>query len=202
MYFVSLGEVQNGPFSQFSFCPSLTDMHLQGVLEPDLPVLLIFPGPAGYGGWMRPSLFGGSMSAREGGLSLALIKLRGTAPNLPVLSPLPSQQAEANTLHFAQLLPCQLCWARAEKSSGFALFFFRFFPSSMFILFFLLLFNYSCLHFLPTTPPHPSQTHLPPPSPTSTLPLGFVLVSFIVPPENPSPHCPLPTPLCLLLDCS
>ena len=28
---------------------------------------------------------------------------------------------------------------------------------------FLLLFNYSCLHFLPIPPPHPSWTHLPPP---------------------------------------
>ena len=36
----------------------------------------------------------------------------------------------------------------------------------------------------------------------STLPLGFVHVSFIVVPENPSPHCPLPSPLWLLLDCS
>ena len=44
--------------------------------------------------------------------------------------------------------------------------------------------------------PHPStspQTN-PPPSPTSTLPLDFVHVSFIVVPVIPSPHCPLPTP--------
>ena len=33
------------------------------------------------------------------------------------------------------------------------------------LFFFLLLFNYSCLHFLPIPPPHPSQTHLPPPPP-------------------------------------
>ena len=38
-------------------------------------------------------------------------------------------------------------------------------------------------------PPHPN----PPPSLASTLPLGFVHVSFIVVPENPSPHRPLPT---------
>ena len=63
----------------------------------------------------------------------------------------------------------------------------------------LLLFNYSCLHFLPTPPhPHPS----PPCSLASTLPLDFVHVSFIVVPENPSPHCPLPSPVWLLLDCS
>ena len=53
-----------------------------------------------------------------------------------------------------------------------------------------------CIFFPP--PPHPN----PPPSPASTLPLGFVHVSFIVVPENPSPHYPLPPPLWLLLDCS
>ena len=50
----------------------------------------------------------------------------------------------------------------------------------------------------PSTPPQPN----PPPSPASTLPLDFVHVSFIVVPENPSLHYPLPTPLWLLLDCS
>ena len=54
--------------------------------------------------------------------------------------------------------------------------------------------------FSPTPPPHRSWTHLPPPPQTS--PFGFVHVSFIVVPENPSPHYPLPTPLWLLLDCS
>ena len=39
---------------------------------------------------------------------------------------------------------------------------------------FLLLFNYSCPHFLPTPPPHPSQTHLPPPPPPSPLILSSV----------------------------
>ena len=48
----------------------------------------------------------------------------------------------------------------------------------------------------PSTPPHPNT----PPSPTSTL--DFVHVSFKVVPVIPSPHCPLPTPLWLLLDCS
>ena len=52
----------------------------------------------------------------------------------------------------------------------------------------------------PFPPPHPS--------PLLTLnptPLGFVLVSFIHVPENPSaflPHHPLPPPLWLLLVCS
>ena len=50
----------------------------------------------------------------------------------------------------------------------------------------------------PATPPQVN----PPPSPLSTLPLGFVHVSFIIVPENPSPHYPLTTPLWLLLDCS
>ena len=50
----------------------------------------------------------------------------------------------------------------------------------------------------PSTPP---QTN-PPPSPASTLSLCFVHVSFIVVPENPSPHYLLPTPLWLLLDYS
>ena len=50
----------------------------------------------------------------------------------------------------------------------------------------------------PSTPPQP----VPPPSPTSILPLDFVLVSFIVAPVDPSPHYPLPTPLWLFLHCS
>ena len=49
----------------------------------------------------------------------------------------------------------------------------------------------------PSTPPQLN----PPPSPTSTLPLDFVHVSFIVVPVIPSPHCLLPTPPRLLLHC-
>ena len=45
----------------------------------------------------------------------------------------------------------------------------------------------------PSTPPQPN----PSPSPASTLPLGFVRVSFIVVPENPSPRYPFPPPLWL-----
>ena len=48
----------------------------------------------------------------------------------------------------------------------------------------------------PSTPAQPN----PPPSPTSTLPLDFVLVSFIVAPIDPSPHYLLPTPLWLCMD--
>ena len=60
-------------------------------------------------------------------------------------------------------------------------------------------FTVVCIFSLPLPPQlHPNS----PPSLASTLPLGFVHVSFIVVPENPSPHCPLPTPLWLLLHCS
>ena len=61
----------------------------------------------------------------------------------------------------------------------------------------LLLFYYSCLHLSP--PP----SHPPPPSPDCT-PLGFVHVSFIVVPKNPSLFLPYPLqpPLWLLSDCS
>ena len=64
-----------------------------------------------------------------------------------------------------------------------------------FLIKFLLLFNYSCLPFLPIPPPQPQPN--PSPSPASTLPLDFVHVSFIVVPVIPSPHYPLPTPLWL-----
>ena len=40
---------------------------------------------------------------------------------------------------------------------------------SFFFLTILLLLNYSCLYFLPTSLPHPSQTHLPPLLPPSAL---------------------------------
>ena len=50
--------------------------------------------------------------------------------------------------------------------------------------------------------PHPSTLLQQAPSPASTLTLGFVHVSFIVVPENPSPHYPFAPPLWLLLDCS
>ena len=44
---------------------------------------------------------------------------------------------------------------------------------SYFLFFFLLLFNYSCRPVLPIPPPHPSWTHLPPPSPSSPLVLSM-----------------------------
>ena len=52
------------------------------------------------------------------------------------------------------------------------------------------------------SPPSTPLQRKPPPSPTSTLPLDFVHMSFIVVPVIPSPHCPHPTPPWLLLDCS
>ena len=42
----------------------------------------------------------------------------------------------------------------------------------------------------------------PPPFLASLLPAGFVYVSLIVVPKNPSPHYPLPPPLRLLSNCS
>ena len=58
---------------------------------------------------------------------------------------------------------------------------------------FLLLFNYSCLHFLPTPPPHLSQTHLPPPPPPSPCVLWCVLYSSSWKPLSTlsPPHSPL-----------
>ena len=53
------------------------------------------------------------------------------------------------------------------------------FKSEVFSLFlncFLLLFKYSCLHFSPTAPPHPSHPHLPL---WILVPFGFFHVSFI-----------------------
>ena len=41
------------------------------------------------------------------------------------------------------------------------------------IFFYCYSINYSCLHFLPIPPPHPSQTHLPPPLPPSPLILSM-----------------------------
>ena len=82
-------------------------------------------------------------------------------------------------------------------------FFFFFMVYNLFFYFeILFIYFYSvtivCL-FSPSLHPTPAE---PPPSPTSALPLDFVLVSFLVAPIDPSPHYPLPTPLWLLLHCS
>ena len=50
----------------------------------------------------------------------------------------------------------------------------------------------------PSTPPQANPPH----ALASTLPIGFVHVSFIVVPENPFLHYTLPPPLWLLSDCS
>ena len=81
----------------------------------------------------------------------------------------------------------------------------HFSPAGFKVLFFFMVYNlffyfeilfiyfYSvtivCL-FSPSLHPTPAE---PPPSPTSALPLDFVLVSFLVAPIDPSPHYPLPT---------
>ena len=58
-------------------------------------------------------------------------------------------------------------------------------------------------HLCAFSPHHYTQSQLkPPPTPTSTLPLDLLHVSFIVVPVIPSPHYPLHTPLWLLLDCT
>ena len=67
-----------------------------------------------------------------------------------------------------------------------------------FLIFIVIQLQLSAFSLHPSTPPQPNT----PPSPTSTLPLDFVHVSFIVIPVIPSPHSPLPTPPCLLIDCS
>ena len=73
-----------------------------------------------------------------------------------------------------------------------------FFFSFLFKLFYCCSSTVVCIFSPPLTQPQPN----PPPSLASTLPLGFVHMSFIVVPEIPSPHHPFPTPHWLLLDCS
>ena len=68
-------------------------------------------------------------------------------------------------------------------------------------LFFLILifYCYSITVVCPFSPSlHPTPAD-PPPSPTSTLPLDFVHVSFIVVPVIPSSHCPPPLAIGRLL---
>ena len=50
---------------------------------------------------------------------------------------------------------------------------------------FLLLFNYSCLHFVPIPPPQPSWTQLPPPPPPSPLILSMCPYSSSWKPFSP-----------------
>ena len=70
-------------------------------------------------------------------------------------------------------------------------FFSFYFYYSFFCLFLIVIqLQLSAFSLHPSTPPQPN----PPPSPASTLPLDFVHVSFIVVPENPSPHSPLSLP--------
>ena len=64
-------------------------------------------------------------------------------------------------------------------------------PFHLFLfLIILLLFNHSCLHFLPTPLPHPSQTHLPPLLPPSPLVLSMCPYS-----SSWKPFSPLSPPL-------
>ena len=66
--------------------------------------------------------------------------------------------------------------------------------SEIFLKINLFLFSYNCLHSLPITPPHPSQSHLPPPPLPSPLILSIcVLYSSSYRPLSPlsPPHSPL-----------
>ena len=70
---------------------------------------------------------------------------------------------------------------------------------------FCFFFNFYCYSitvvylFSPSLHPTPAK---PTSLPTSTFPLDFVHVSFIIVPAFPSSHCPHPTPPWPLLDCS
>ena len=89
------------------------------------------------------------------------------------------------------------CWFLIVYNIQFTIKLYNGLDFSFFFLIYLLNFiqlQLSAFSPLPSTPPQP----IPPPSPTSTLPLDFVLVSFIVAPVDPSPHYPFPTPLCLM----
>ena len=94
--------------------------------------------------------------------------------------------------------PCCTLTRNTYPYSPFYLFIYLFIYWIFKIFFIIIQLQLSAFSPHPSTPPQPN----PPPSSTSTLPLDFVLVSFIVAPINPSPHCPLPTPLWLLLHCS
>ena len=67
----------------------------------------------------------------------------------------------------------------------------------LFIL--LLLFNYSCLHFLPIPPPHPSQTHLPPLLPPSPLILCMCPLQYFLKTLLPTVPSPLPSGYCQIV---
>ena len=58
---------------------------------------------------------------------------------------------------------------------------------------FLLLLNYNCLHFLPTPPPYPSQTHLPPLPPPCPLALSMCPLQQFLKTPLPTVLSPLPS---------
>ena len=68
----------------------------------------------------------------------------------------------------------------------------------------LLLFSYSCLHFLPIPPPHPSQPHLPPPPTPSPWFCPCVLYSSSCNPLSSlsPPHSPLAIVILFLISMS
>ena len=116
---------------------------------------------------------------REGSCSASIIlglftqlQLSHTLTQLPIANM--SSSCELQTPRNAIFLRSLFCnradtsYYHAEECQFFFLYylFFSFFK-------FLLLFNYSCMPFLPIPLPHPSQTHLPPPPPPSPLILSM-----------------------------
>ena len=99
------------------------------------------------------------------------------------------------------VLPGLVCLFSFTKLRKFSFIVFLFFSYILFFLYFFIV-QVHCLHFLSTTPHHPSNTHLPPliiPS------LALSMCPSYMFPDGPSPIfplLPLPTPLWLLSVCS
>ena len=116
---------------------------------------------------------------------------------LDLVAPCIILDGESNPWPFGLWEDTPLNWATPARAV--CLFFFLFFY--FFIFFIVIQLQLYAFSPHPSTPPQLN----PPPSPFSTLPLGFVHVSFIVVPVIPSTHCPRPHPRpppWLLLDCS
>ena len=69
------------------------------------------------------------------------------------------------TLRIVLICYAQVCFRWLPFFFKFLNIYSFFFTIILFLKKFLLLFNYSCMPFLPIPPPHPSQSYLPPPSP-------------------------------------
>ena len=88
-----------------------------------------------------------------------------------------------------------MVYMHLKDYDNFICLFFNFFGMSSFYIFFLnyfIVFQVQLLVFTPHHSPQPQPNS--PHSLASSLPLGFVPVSFIIVLENSSPHCPFPLP--------